>query len=56
MISVRKRFYIFARIFLGMILDFRKESILIKKKGYRYAQDKMLKKHERRACKYRILG
>ncbi len=47
--TVRRRFIAFAKVFLGIILDFRKESILIKRKGYEFAQRKMLKKHEKRA-------
>lgn len=48
-INVRKRLFTFARIFVCIILDFRKESILINRKGYNYARNKMLKKHEQRA-------
>ncbi|MCP4762719.1 MAG: AarF/ABC1/UbiB kinase family protein, partial [archaeon] len=47
--NVRKRFFKTATIIFKIYLDFRKEFFLIKKKGYKYAQVKMEKIHEKRA-------
>ncbi|MCU0822501.1 MAG: AarF/UbiB family protein [Spirochaetes bacterium] len=47
--NVRKRFFKTAILVFKIVLDFKKEFILIKKKGYIQAQIKMRKTHEKRA-------
>ncbi len=48
-ITYRRRFFSVAKIFLLIVLDFRKEYFLTKKHGYKYSQKKMEKTHGRRA-------
>ena len=47
--NIRKRFFKTAFLVFKIVLDFQKEFILIKKKGYIYAEKKMQKTHEKRA-------
>lgn len=47
--NVRKRFLKTAVLVFRIVLDFKKELILIRKKGYLYAQEKMRPAHEKRA-------
>ncbi len=47
--NTRKRFLKVAWIFTKILFDFRKEGKLIKKKGFQYANNKMQKRHRKRA-------
>lgn len=48
-IHVRSRFFKIATIAVRIVFDFRKEQILVRKKGYAYAQKKMNHIHKKRA-------
>ncbi len=47
--NTRKRFWKTVIIVFRIVLDFKKEFVLIKKKGYVYAQEKMRERHEKSA-------
>lgn len=47
--DIKKRFRKICWVFLRMALDFRKEYVLFKKKGYQYSLKKMEKTHRKRA-------